>query len=87
MFGVDPDARHLVSTVRHILLTIINVLGLKRGSALINAATWAKFAAIGIFVLLGLAIGKRFVVELCESACRSISPYRSPMSSRASASR
>ncbi len=39
------------------LLTTINVLGLKRGSALINAATWAKFAAIGLFVLLGLAIG------------------------------
>ena len=39
------------------LLTAINVLGLKRGSALINAATWAKFAAIGLFVLLGLAIG------------------------------
>ncbi len=39
------------------LLTAINVLGLKRGSALINAATWAKFAAIGLFVLLGLGIG------------------------------
>jgi len=39
------------------LLTTINVLGLRRGSALINAATWAKFAAIGLFVLLGLAIG------------------------------
>jgi APA family basic amino acid/polyamine antiporter len=39
------------------LLTMINVLGLKRGSALINVATWAKFAAIGLFVLLGLAIG------------------------------
>jgi basic amino acid/polyamine antiporter, APA family len=30
---------------------------LKRGSALINVATWAKFAAIGAFILLGLAIG------------------------------
>ena len=40
-----------------VLLTAINVLGVKRGSALINVATWAKFAAIGIFVLLGLAIG------------------------------
>ena len=49
---------HLVSTGAIILLTIINILGLKRGSALVNAATWAKFAAIGIFVLLGLAIGK-----------------------------
>lgn len=49
---------HLVSTAAIILLTIINILGLKRGSALVNAATWAKFAAVGIFVLLGLAIGK-----------------------------
>jgi basic amino acid/polyamine antiporter, APA family len=49
---------HLVSTAAIILLTAINVIGLKRGSALINVATWAKFAAIGIFVLLGLAIGK-----------------------------
>jgi basic amino acid/polyamine antiporter, APA family len=40
-----------------VLLTAINVLGLKRGSTLINVATWAKFAAIGIFVLLGVAIG------------------------------
>src|SRR5271169_613329 len=48
----------LVATGAIILLTYINVIGLKRGSALINVATWAKFAAIGIFVLLGLAIGK-----------------------------
>src|SRR5208283_1922332 len=31
--------------------------GLKRGSALINVATWAKSAAIGAFVVLGLAVG------------------------------
>ncbi|HWS95535.1 MAG TPA: amino acid permease, partial [Candidatus Methylomirabilis sp.] len=49
---------HLVSTSAIVLLTAINVLGLKRGSALINVATWAKFAAMGLFVLLGLAIGK-----------------------------
>src|SRR5271157_6295380 len=49
---------HIVSIASIVILTTINVLGLKRGSALINVATWAKFAAIGIFVLLGLAIGK-----------------------------
>ncbi len=48
---------HIVSICAIVLLTTINVLGLKRGSALINVATWAKFAAIGTFVLLGLAIG------------------------------
>src|SRR5271169_6637797 len=48
---------HIVSICAIVLLTTINVLGLKRGSALINVATWAKFAAIGTFILLGLAIG------------------------------
>src|SRR5215472_5485253 len=49
---------HLVSTGVIILLTYINIIGLKRGSALVNVATWAKFAAMGAFVLLGLTIGK-----------------------------
>ena len=49
---------HLVSTAAIVVLTYINVIGLKRGSALVNVATWAKFAAVGAFVLLGLAIGK-----------------------------
>lgn len=39
------------------ILTLINVLGLKRGSGLVNVATWAKFAAMAAFVLLGLAVG------------------------------
>jgi APA family basic amino acid/polyamine antiporter len=49
---------HLVSVGSIVLLTAINVLGLRRGATLINVATWAKFAAIGIFVLLGVAIGR-----------------------------
>ena len=47
----------LVAVAAILLLTEVNVIGLKRGSALINLATWAKFVAIGAFVLLGLAIG------------------------------
>ncbi|HUK43226.1 MAG TPA: amino acid permease [Candidatus Bathyarchaeia archaeon] len=47
----------LVGIAAIVLLTVVNVVGLKRGSALINIATWAKFVAIGVFVLLGLAIG------------------------------
>jgi APA family basic amino acid/polyamine antiporter len=39
------------------LLCALNVLGLKRGAMLVNLATWAKFAAIGLFVGLGLSIG------------------------------
>jgi len=47
----------IVAVLSIAVLTTINVLGVKRGSALINVATWAKFVAIGCFVLLGLAIG------------------------------
>ncbi len=47
----------LVAVCAIALLTTINVLGVRRGSDLINIATWAKFAAIGSFILLGFAIG------------------------------
>ncbi len=47
----------IVAIFAILLLTAVNVVGLKRGSALINVATWAKFVAIGAFVLLGLAVG------------------------------
>jgi APA family basic amino acid/polyamine antiporter len=39
------------------VLTVINIFGLKKGSTLVNVATWAKFAAIAGFVALGLTIG------------------------------
>ena len=57
ILGWTLTRRHIVSICAIVLLTTINVLGLKRGSALINVATWAKFAAIGAFLLLGFAIG------------------------------
>jgi APA family basic amino acid/polyamine antiporter len=47
----------IVAVCAIVVLTWVNVIGLRRGSALINVATWAKFVAIGCFVLLGLAIG------------------------------
>ena len=47
----------VVAVCAIVVLTWVTVIGLRRGSALINAATWAKFVAIGCFVLLGLAIG------------------------------
>src|SRR4051812_34958740 len=37
--------------------TWANVVGLKRGSRLVNAATWLKFAAMAALVVLGLAFG------------------------------
>jgi APA family basic amino acid/polyamine antiporter len=36
----------------------MNVIGLRKGAVLQNVATWAKFVAMGAFVILGLAIGK-----------------------------
>ena len=48
---------HIVAICSIVLLTAINVVGLKYGSTLINVATWAKFVAIGLFIVLGLAIG------------------------------
>ena len=57
VLGFTLTRGHIVSICSIVLLTAINVLGVKRGAVLINAATFAKFAAMGIFVLLGLAIG------------------------------
>jgi APA family basic amino acid/polyamine antiporter len=36
----------------------VNVVGLRWGALLQNLSTWAKFAAMGAFVILGFAIGK-----------------------------
>ena len=57
ILGCTLTRGEIVAICAIVLLTPSNVLGVKRGSALINVATWAKFAAIGCFVLLGLAIG------------------------------
>src|SRR5205823_6407802 len=49
---------HLVAVAAIAVQTIINIFGVRRGAILQNIATWAKFAAIAAFVVLGLAIGK-----------------------------
>jgi APA family basic amino acid/polyamine antiporter len=49
---------HVAALILIAVVTWINVRGLRRGALLQNLTTWAKFAAIGIFVLLGLTIGK-----------------------------
>jgi basic amino acid/polyamine antiporter, APA family len=48
----------LVALVMIAVVTWINVVGLRRGAILQNVATWAKFAAMAVFVILGFAIGK-----------------------------
>lgn len=49
---------HLVAVAAIAIQTLVNIYGVRKGAILQNVATWAKFAAIGIFVVLGLAIGK-----------------------------
>jgi basic amino acid/polyamine antiporter, APA family len=48
----------LVAVGAIVLLTVINVLGLRRGIILLNVATWLKYAAITAFVVLGFLVGK-----------------------------
>jgi basic amino acid/polyamine antiporter, APA family len=49
---------HIIALVMIAVVTWINVVGLRRGAILQNVATWAKFAAMAAFVILGFAIGK-----------------------------
>ena len=49
---------HLVALSAIALQTLINIFGVRRGAVLQNIATWMKFGAIAVFVILGLAIGK-----------------------------
>jgi len=49
---------HVVGLLSIVVVTWINVVGLRRGAVLQNVATWAKFVAMGAFVILGFAIGR-----------------------------
>lgn len=39
------------------VLTLVNVAGLKRGSLLVNVATWAKYGGMAALILFGLSFG------------------------------
>jgi len=56
--GVTVTRVHIVALVLVLIVTWINVAGLRRGAVLQNVATWAKFVAMGAFVLLGILFGK-----------------------------
>jgi len=56
--GTTVTRAHLLALVMIAVVTGINVVGLRRGAVLQNLATWAKFASIGAFVVLGFAVGK-----------------------------
>ncbi len=49
---------HVVGLLAIVIVTWINVVGLRKGAVLQNVATWAKFGAMGAFVLLGFLLGK-----------------------------
>jgi|SRR5579872_1019123 len=56
--GFTLTRGHLVAVAAVALQTVVNIFGVRWGVILQNAATWAKFAAIGAFLLLGLAWGR-----------------------------
>lgn len=49
---------HLMALSAIAVQTLVNIFGVRRGAVMQNIATWMKFGAIAIFVVLGLAIGK-----------------------------
>jgi basic amino acid/polyamine antiporter, APA family len=49
---------HLIALAAIALQTTINIFGVKKGAILQNIATWAKFGAIGAFVVLGFFVGR-----------------------------
>src|SRR5271169_275288 len=58
VLGVVFTRAHLVGLILIVVLTYVNVVGLRWGALLQNVSTWTKFAAMAAFVVLGFAIGK-----------------------------
>src|SRR5579871_1667191 len=56
--GIAVTRAHLLGLVLIVVLTYVNVVGLRWGALLQNVSTWTKFAAMAAFVGLGFAIGK-----------------------------
>ena len=48
----------LVAVTAIVALTALNVIGVKRAANFQNVATWLKYVALAVFVVLGFAIGK-----------------------------
>ena len=56
--GVVVTRAHVFGLVLIVILTYVNVVGLRWGALLQNVSTWTKFTAMAAFVVLGFAIGK-----------------------------
>src|SRR5215469_657008 len=58
LVGIAVTRAHVVGLGLIVLLTWVNVVGLRWGALLQNVSTWTKFGAMAAFVVLGFAIGK-----------------------------
>jgi APA family basic amino acid/polyamine antiporter len=56
--GITITRALVVALISIVVVTWINVIGLRQGAVLQNIATSAKFLAMATFVILGFAIGK-----------------------------
>ncbi len=56
--GITFTRAHVVGLILIVVLTCVNVFGLRWGALLQNVSTWTKFTAMAAFVVLGFAIGK-----------------------------
>jgi APA family basic amino acid/polyamine antiporter len=56
--GIAFTRAHAVGLVLILILTYVNVFGLRWGALLQNISTWTKFTAMAAFVILGFAVGK-----------------------------
>jgi len=66
--GWSPTRGQLAAVLAMAFVTWINVVGLRRAAVFQNIATWMKFAAIAVFVVLGLAMGKGSAAHLWAAA-------------------
>ena len=56
--GITLTRVHLTAVVAIGLVTLVNIVGLRRGAFVQNLSTWVKLGGIAAFVLFGLTIGK-----------------------------
>jgi APA family basic amino acid/polyamine antiporter len=58
VLGITLTRAHVVGLFLIVVLTLVNVFGLRWGALLQNVSTWTKFSAMAAFVVLGFDIGK-----------------------------
>jgi len=56
--GMPFTRAHVFALLLIVILTYVNVVGLRWGALLQNLSTWTKFGAMAVFVFLGLTFGK-----------------------------